>query len=196
MYTAAKCEWNFLIYNHESISEVKIFTRFLINFFSSEIHFTNQRSNLHWKWRKWLMWGEHKRRNEWKFKNIRMKNQNNKADHKKKTRKLWKWIVIGGNFFIISRIINWVTSQFLNINFKSGSRTPALSKVEFIVTGAAVTMFLVKLVFLLYLSSVVPGIYFGMHLYVDGFLIMVSSKQIFFSFFNLFIFSVLFYPNR
>ena len=124
------------------------------------------------------------------------KNQNNKADYKKKTRKLWKWIVIGGNFFIISRIINWVTSQFLNINFKSGSRTPALSKVEFIVTGAAVTMFLVKLVFLLYLSSVVPGIYFGMHLYVDGFLIMVSSKQIFFSFFNLFIFSILFYPNR
>ena len=196
MYTAAKCEWNFLIYNHESISEVKIFTRFLIIFFSSEIHFTNQRSNLYWKWRKWLMWGEHKRRNEWKFKNIRMKNQNNKADHKKKTRKLWKWIVIGGNFFIISRIINWVTSQFLNINFKSGSRTPVLSKVEFIVTGAAVTMFLVKLVFLLYLSSVVPGIYFGMHLYVDGFLIMVSSKQIFFSFFNLFIFSILFYPNR
>ena len=33
-------------------------------------------------------------------------NQNNKADYKKKTRKLWKWIVIGGNFFIISRIIN------------------------------------------------------------------------------------------
>ena len=33
-------------------------------------------------------------------------NQNNKADQKKKTRKLWKWIVIGGNVFIISRIIN------------------------------------------------------------------------------------------
>ena len=195
MYTAAKCDWNFLIYNHESISEEKIFTRFLIKIFSSEIHFTNQRSNVYWKWRKWLMWGEHKRRNEWKFKNIRMKNQNNKADHKKKTRKLWKWIVIGGNFFIISRI-NWVTSQFLNINFKWGSRTPALSNVEFNVTGASVTMFLVKLVFLLYLSSVVPGIYCGMHLYVDGFLIMVSSKQIFFSFFNLFIFSILFYPNR
>ena len=76
-------------------------------------------------------------------------NQNNKADYKKKTRKLWKWIVIGGNFFIISRIINWVTSQFLNINFKSGSRTTVLSKVEFIVTGAAITMFIVKLVFLL-----------------------------------------------
>ena len=104
------------------------------------------------------MWGEHERRNEWKFKNIRMKkiekNQNNKADYKKKTRKLWKWIVIGGNFFIISRIINWVTSQFLNINFKSGSRTPALSKVEFIVTGAAITMFLVKLVFLLPLINI------------------------------------------
>ena len=34
------------------------------------------------------------------------KNQNNMTDYKKKTRKLWKWIVIGGNFFIISRIIN------------------------------------------------------------------------------------------
>ena len=51
----------------------------------------------------------------------------------------------------------------------SGSRTPGLSKVEFIVTGAVVTMFLVKLVFLLYLLSLVPEIYFGMHLYVDGF---------------------------
>ena len=91
------------------------------------------------------------------------KNQNNKADYKKKTRKLWKLIVIVGNYFIISR------SQFLNTNFKSGSRTPALSNVEFIVKGAAITMFLVKLVFLLYLSSVVPEIYFGMYLYVDGF---------------------------
>ena len=27
------------------------------------------------------------------------KNQNNKGDYKKKTRKLWKWMVIGGNFF-------------------------------------------------------------------------------------------------
>ena len=35
-----------------------------------------------------------------------VKNQNNKADFNKKTRKLWKWIIIGGNFFIISRIIN------------------------------------------------------------------------------------------
>ena len=34
------------------------------------------------------------------------KNRNNKTDYKKETRKLWKWIVIGGNFFIISRIIN------------------------------------------------------------------------------------------
>ena len=34
------------------------------------------------------------------------KNQNNKADYQKKTRKLQKWIEIGGNFFIIRRIIN------------------------------------------------------------------------------------------
>ena len=67
MYTAAKYEWNFSIYNHESMSEEKKFTRFLIKIFSSEIHFTNQRSNLYWKWRKWLMWGEYERRNEWKF---------------------------------------------------------------------------------------------------------------------------------
>ena len=33
--------------------------------------------------------------------------------------------------------------------FKSGSGTPVLSKVEFIVTETAITMFLVKLVFLL-----------------------------------------------
>ena len=102
------------------------------------------------------MWGEHERRNEWKFKNIRTKrkkkNKNSKADYKNKTRKLWKWIVIWGNFSIIRRIINWVTSQFLNVNFKSGSRTSALSKVEFTVTGAAVTMFLVTLVFLLHRS--------------------------------------------
>ena len=64
-----------------------------------------------------------------------------------------------------------------------GSWTPALSKVEFIVTGAAITMFLVKLVLLLHLSSVVPEIYFGMQLYVDGFVTMVSSKHIFFSVF-------------
>ena len=83
--------------HHESISEEKIFTWFLIKIFSSEIHFTNQRSI--------------------------EKNQNNKADYKKKTRKLRKWIVTGGNFFIISRIINWVISQFLHINFKSESRT-------------------------------------------------------------------------
>ena len=47
------------------------------------------------------MWGEHERRNEWKFKNILWKenreNQNSKVDYKKKTRKSWKWIVIGGN---------------------------------------------------------------------------------------------------
>ena len=34
MYTTAvKCEWNFSIYNHESISEEKKFTRFLIKSF-------------------------------------------------------------------------------------------------------------------------------------------------------------------
>ena len=48
-----------------------------------------------------------------------------------------------------------VTSQFLNINFKSGSRIPALSKVEFIVMGAAIMIFLVKLVFLLSLINIV-----------------------------------------
>ena len=72
---------------------------------------------------------------------------------------MWKWIVIEGNFFINSRIINCITSQLLITNFKSGCRTPALSKVEFIVTGAAITMFLVKLVFLLYLSSVAWNIF-------------------------------------
>ena len=29
----------------------------------------------------------------------KQKNQNNMADYKKKTRKLWKWIVIGAYFF-------------------------------------------------------------------------------------------------
>ena len=32
----------------------KILTRFLIKIFSSEMYFTNQRSNLYRKWRKWL----------------------------------------------------------------------------------------------------------------------------------------------
>ena len=41
-------------------------------------------------------------------------------------------------------------------------------------------MLLAKLVFLLYLSSVVPEMYFGMQLYIDGFVTMVSSKKIFF----------------
>ena len=82
------------------------------------------------------------------------KNQNNKADYKKKTRKLWKCIVFGDKFFIISRIINRVKSQFLNINFKSGSGAPALAKVEFIVTGAAIMMLLVKLVFPLSLMNI------------------------------------------
>ena len=50
----------------------------LIKLFSSEVHFTNQRSNLYCKWRKWLMWGEDERRNEWKFKNLRMKRKQRK----------------------------------------------------------------------------------------------------------------------
>ena len=33
------------------------------------------------------------------------KNQNNKTDYKNKTRKLRKWTVIGGNIFIINKII-------------------------------------------------------------------------------------------
>ena len=40
------------------------------------------------------------------YKKKKEKNQNNKTDYKQKTRKLWKWIVIGGNFFIIGKIIN------------------------------------------------------------------------------------------
>ena len=84
MYAAAKYEWNFLIYNHESISEEKIFTKFLIKIFSSEIHFTNQRLNIYWKWRKWLMWGEHERRNEWKFKNIVWKENREKSEQQGK----------------------------------------------------------------------------------------------------------------
>ena len=40
------------------------------------------------------------------------------------------------------------------MNFKSGSRASALSKVKFIVTGAAVTTYLVKLVLLLYLINI------------------------------------------
>ena len=138
----------------------KILTRFLIKIFSSEMYFTNQRSNLYRKWRKWLHEVNTKEEMNENLKTYiskenREKNQSNKADYKNKTRKLWKWIIIGGNFFIISRIMNWVTSQFLNINFKSGSRTPALSKVEFIVTVAAITMFLFKLVFLLSHSNLI-----------------------------------------
>ena len=41
----------------------KNFYQIFDKIFSSEIHFTNQRSNIYWKWRKWLMWGEHERRN-------------------------------------------------------------------------------------------------------------------------------------
>ena len=117
---------------------------------------------------------------------------------KRITKKLWKWTVIRGNFFIISRIINCITSQFLNINFKRGSRNPALSKVEFIVTGTAVTIFLVRLVSLINIvhslksfekslkSSCEEELSFSL-----GFLTMVSSKQIIFSpFFNLLILSI------
>ena len=117
---------------------------------------------------------------------------------KRITKKLWKWTVIRGNFFIISRIINCITSQFLNINFKRGSRNPALSKVEFIVTGTAVTIFLVRLVSLINIvhslksfekslkSSCEEELIFSL-----GFLTMVSSKQIIFSpFFNLLILSI------
>ena len=124
--------------------------------------FQDQRLNLYWKWHKWLCevnakeeMNENLKTYLWKKKTD--KNQNSKVDYKRKTRKLWKWIVIGGNFFIINKIIKWVTSQFLNVNFKSGPRTPALSKVEFIVTGAAITMFLVKL-FLLSLINIVHSL--------------------------------------
>ena len=87
MYTAAKCEWNFSIYYHESISEEKNFTRFLINIFSSEIPFTTQRSSLYWKWRKWLTWGEHERRNEWKFENTVWKADREKSERQINKRK-------------------------------------------------------------------------------------------------------------
>ena len=114
------------------------------------------------------------------------------------TRTLWKWTVIGGNFFIISRIINCITSQFLNINFKSGSRNPALSKVEFIVTGTAITMFLVRLVSLINIAHSLKSFQKSLKSSCEeelnfslGFLTMVSSKQIIFSpFFNLLILSI------
>ena len=123
---------------------------------------------------------------------------------KRITRKLWKWTVIGGNFFIISRIINCITSQFLNINFKSGSRNPALSKVEFIVTGTAITMFLVRLVSLINIAHSLKSFQKSLKSSCEeelsfslGFLTRVSSKQIIFSpFFNLLILSIRFYPNR
>ena len=128
-----------------------------IFFFWNTFH--DQRLNLYWKWHKWLCgvnakeeMNENLKTYLWKKKTD--KNQNSKVDYKRKTRKLWKWIVIGGNFFIINKIIKWVTSQFLNVNFKSGPRTPALSKVGFIVTVAAITMFLFKLVFLLSLINI------------------------------------------
>ena len=69
-------------------------------------------------------------------------------------------MVILRNILIIRRITKWVTSQFflfsvfkfqfLNINFKSGSKTPTFFNVEFIVTGAAILRFSAKLIFLIY----------------------------------------------
>ena len=93
----------------------KFLPDFWWNFFFWNTFFTNQRSNFYWKWRKWLMWDEHERRNEWKFKNIRIKRKQRKIRITIQIikRKLGR-IVIGGNFFIISKIINLVTSQFLN----------------------------------------------------------------------------------
>ena len=44
--------------------------------------------------------------------------------------------------------------QFLDLYFNSGFRTPLLSKVEFIVTGAVIPMFPAKLVFLLSLINI------------------------------------------
>ena len=117
---------------------------------------------------------------------------------KRITKKLWKWTVIRGNFFIISRIINCITSQFLNINFRRGSRNPALSKVEFIVTGTAVTIFLVRLVSLINIAHSLKSFEKSLKSSCEeelsfslGFLTMVSSKQIIFSpFFNLLILSI------
>ena len=117
---------------------------------------------------------------------------------KRITKKLWKWTVIRGNFFIISRIINCITSQFLNINFKRGSRNPALSRVEFIVTGTAVMIFLVRLVSLINIAHSLKSFEKSLKSSCEeelsfslGFLTMVSSKQIIFSpFFNLLILSI------
>ena len=117
---------------------------------------------------------------------------------------MWKWILIEGNFFIISRIINCITSQFLIINFKSGSKNPALSKAEFIVTGIVITMFLVKLVSLINIAHSLKSFAKSLKSSCEeelcfslGFLTMVSSKQIiFFPFFNLLILSIWFYPNN
>ena len=67
VYAVGKFEWNFAIYNYESISEEKIFTRFLIKVFTTQIQFANQSSNLSCKWRKQLIWGEHEKSNEWKL---------------------------------------------------------------------------------------------------------------------------------
>ena len=111
------CQWNFSIYNHESISEENIFPRFLIKSFSfwSRFHESKiksllkmtQMANVRWtRKKKWMKILKH---------TYGKKTEKNQKDRLiKKTRKLWKWIVIGGNLHIISKMINWVTSQFLN----------------------------------------------------------------------------------
>ena len=111
------CQRNFSIYNHESISEENIFPRFLIKSFSfwSRFHESKiksllkmtQMANVRWtRKKKWMKILKH---------TYGKKTEKNQKDRLiKKTRKLWKWIVIGGNLHIISKMINWVTSQFLN----------------------------------------------------------------------------------
>ena len=98
------------------VFQKKNFYQIFDKIFSFEIHFTNQRSNLYWKWRKWLCEVNTKEEMNGNLKHTyEKKTEKNQKDRLiKKTRKLWKWIVIGGNFFIISKIITWVTSQFLN----------------------------------------------------------------------------------
>ena len=64
---------NFQLTIISEFQKKKNFTRFSIKIFFSEIHFTSQRSNLYEKCCEWLIWGEHERRNEYKFKNMRTK---------------------------------------------------------------------------------------------------------------------------
>ena len=79
MYTAAKCEWNFSIYNHESISEEKIFTRFLIKIFLLK-YISRIKDQFSIENDVMAMWGEHKRRNALKFKNILWKGNTEKSE--------------------------------------------------------------------------------------------------------------------